>query len=534
MALHAHGPAAALVVPAASADPARGGRAHRSRLVDLPSRVVAHRAAGLRRAARPGAVALPGRRQCRIGARAAARGVRRPAARPAEPRLVRGCAASSRCRCSGAVGQLVQRDASAPSAAAPRAARPPSPDPPPGGTSRSRSCSRSCSRSTSTSRASAPLHLLPDRDLPRVGAGARSSTCSFSSARVALGTLLGGPVGDRFGRKYVIWVSILGVLPFTLALPHANLALTRRAERAHRPDPGLGFLGDPRLRAGARAGTVGTDRGAVLRARVRDWRPRRAPPSASSPTPPASASCSGSARGCRRSGCSRRLRLSRDVDNARDADYGSRRGQNNARPRMPCPRERFALRLRILRQPASRIPSTRASPWTDCARTFPSPSAAFQGSGLRRHDDPDAGDLPRRQRGDLHGRAVGAPQAAPVSRARSPASSSTTVFRAPAWSGRALDPQLLRPARVHRDAGVAGPLPLRRDARRHRAERGGRRVDGGDAVVLPRPADERGTRPPLRRGRRAGGAEPRRAAGPGFRRAAARRPRRDCRAADSA
>lgn len=43
---------------------------------------------------------------------------------------------------------------------------------------------------------------------------------------VAAGTLLGGPVGDRFGRKYVIWVSILGVAPFTLALPHANLFWT--------------------------------------------------------------------------------------------------------------------------------------------------------------------------------------------------------------------------------------------------------------------------------------------------------------------
>jgi FSR family fosmidomycin resistance protein-like MFS transporter len=43
---------------------------------------------------------------------------------------------------------------------------------------------------------------------------------------VAAGTILGGPLGDRFGRKYVIWGSILGVLPFTLALPHANLALT--------------------------------------------------------------------------------------------------------------------------------------------------------------------------------------------------------------------------------------------------------------------------------------------------------------------
>src|SRR5947207_7815864 len=40
---------------------------------------------------------------------------------------------------------------------------------------------------------------------------------------VAAGTLLGGPVGDRFGRKSVIWASILGVAPFALALPYANL-----------------------------------------------------------------------------------------------------------------------------------------------------------------------------------------------------------------------------------------------------------------------------------------------------------------------
>ena len=42
----------------------------------------------------------------------------------------------------------------------------------------------------------------------------------------ALGTLVGGPVGDRMGRKPVIWVSILGVAPFALLLPHANLFWT--------------------------------------------------------------------------------------------------------------------------------------------------------------------------------------------------------------------------------------------------------------------------------------------------------------------
>ena len=43
---------------------------------------------------------------------------------------------------------------------------------------------------------------------------------------VAVGTFFGGPVGDRLGRKFVIWYSILGVLPFTLVLPYANLFWT--------------------------------------------------------------------------------------------------------------------------------------------------------------------------------------------------------------------------------------------------------------------------------------------------------------------
>ena len=43
---------------------------------------------------------------------------------------------------------------------------------------------------------------------------------------VAAGTILGGPIGDKFGRKRVIWASILGVAPFTLWLPHASLPVT--------------------------------------------------------------------------------------------------------------------------------------------------------------------------------------------------------------------------------------------------------------------------------------------------------------------
>jgi FSR family fosmidomycin resistance protein-like MFS transporter len=45
-------------------------------------------------------------------------------------------------------------------------------------------------------------------------------------AAVAVGTIAGGPLGDRFGRRYVIWFSILGAFPFTFLLPHANLFWT--------------------------------------------------------------------------------------------------------------------------------------------------------------------------------------------------------------------------------------------------------------------------------------------------------------------
>ncbi|MGA9796383.1 MAG: MFS transporter [Rhizomicrobium sp.] len=45
-------------------------------------------------------------------------------------------------------------------------------------------------------------------------------------AAVAVGTICGGPLGDRFGRKHIIWFSILGALPFTLAMPFANLFWT--------------------------------------------------------------------------------------------------------------------------------------------------------------------------------------------------------------------------------------------------------------------------------------------------------------------
>jgi FSR family fosmidomycin resistance protein-like MFS transporter len=45
-------------------------------------------------------------------------------------------------------------------------------------------------------------------------------------ASTAIGTFAGGPLGDRFGRKYIIWFSILGAAPFTLLLPYANMFWT--------------------------------------------------------------------------------------------------------------------------------------------------------------------------------------------------------------------------------------------------------------------------------------------------------------------
>ncbi len=55
-------------------------------------------------------------------------------------------------------------------------------------------------------------------------------------AAVAAGTFIGGPIGDRYGRLVVIWVSILGVLPLTLTMPYANLFWTQVLSM------GIGFI----------------------------------------------------------------------------------------------------------------------------------------------------------------------------------------------------------------------------------------------------------------------------------------------------
>jgi len=63
--------------------------------------------------------------------------------------------------------------------------------------------------------------------IDRFGVSVQSAAAPVCvSGAVAIGTIAGGPIGDRIGRKAVIWASILGVLPFTLLLPHANLFWT--------------------------------------------------------------------------------------------------------------------------------------------------------------------------------------------------------------------------------------------------------------------------------------------------------------------
>ena len=53
-----------------------------------------------------------------------------------------------------------------------------------------------------------------------------SMAMSIFLIATAVGTLVGGPIGDKVGRKYVIWASILGAAPFTLLMPHVNLLWT--------------------------------------------------------------------------------------------------------------------------------------------------------------------------------------------------------------------------------------------------------------------------------------------------------------------
>ncbi len=103
----------------------------------------------------------------------------------------------------------------------------------------------------------------------------QSQVCLFIFLfSVAAGTFFGGPLGDRFGRKYIIWFSILGVAPFSLILPHVGLPLTIILTVFIGGDPVLRLSGDRCLRARADSGEGRDDRGAFLRLRLWHRRPR--------------------------------------------------------------------------------------------------------------------------------------------------------------------------------------------------------------------------------------------------------------------
>ena len=122
-------------------------------------------------------------------------------------------------------------------------------------------------------------------------------------ASVAAGTFLGGPLVDRFGAKFVIWGSILGVLPFTLLLPHLGLIGTVINSIAIGLIISSAFSAMVVYAQELTPGNVGRGRGPVLRpvASASAASARRC--SACWPTRRASPSSITSAPSCRRSAC---------------------------------------------------------------------------------------------------------------------------------------------------------------------------------------------------------------------------------------
>ena len=207
-----------------------GGGADRASARRSSTPKLAHRARGLGRAARPRAVAVPGRRQFRPGDRAAARGLHRRAARAGR------ASPGSRSRRSSAwsclfVGRALVRGAGSRrrrrAATRGRAAACPAP---PGRASRSRSCVLLVfSKNFYTAELHVLLHLLPDRPLPRLGAGLPRSTCSCSwrdrgSARHRRPDRRPHRPQARDPRS-----RCSASLPFTLALPYVEPALDGRS-----------------------------------------------------------------------------------------------------------------------------------------------------------------------------------------------------------------------------------------------------------------------------------------------------------------
>ena len=207
---------------------AGGRRTDRRGFVDLSSGVLAHRPSGIGRPPRTGAVDFPGGRQCRQRDRSAARRLDHHSARPDAAwrglrwRRLLAIAVLAR------VGAWYKRQhLDRPAGSQRRAAARES------GVAAHASHGRSCilvmlifSKYFYVASITQLLQFLPDREIPSSRCSRRSSTCSYFCSRWRSARLFGGPIGDRIGRKRVIWFSILGVAPFTLALPYVDLLWT--------------------------------------------------------------------------------------------------------------------------------------------------------------------------------------------------------------------------------------------------------------------------------------------------------------------
>ena len=201
-------------------DHSRRGVVRRPWLGGVPSRIGADRAARLRRPLRLCAIGVPARRQLWHLDGAGAGGPDRGAVRPALDRLV-FLDRLSRDRDPVADRRLVQAADRDQEVGRGRAASGPA-----GFASREDRAARAGGAVVLKAALCVEpvelLHLLSDRRFGVSTQAAQLYLFIFLAAN-AVGAFFGGPLGDRFGRKYVIWFSILGALPFTLALPYAGL-----------------------------------------------------------------------------------------------------------------------------------------------------------------------------------------------------------------------------------------------------------------------------------------------------------------------
>ena len=203
-----------------------GRDAGRQRLGGVPPGSLAGRAVRVGRAARPGAIAVPGRRQYRLGDRADPRRLYRDPARAGQRRLVfqRGARGDDR---AVRGRQLVPARAPTIAGAAPHGA--------------CRAAFHLSRRQVFWSLAIL-FSLVFSKAFYQTSIGTYYTFYLMSKfhltigqaqiylfaflGSVAVGTFVGGLIGDRIGRKKVIWGSIWGVIPFTLALPHVGLLWT--------------------------------------------------------------------------------------------------------------------------------------------------------------------------------------------------------------------------------------------------------------------------------------------------------------------